>query len=139
MAEQRGGANLYFNFIWSSGTLTGLQQYRTAKITSNPNLIETTSGSDGFKTFIAGIKEWSFDAEFLFNGTETPMGTADFFGITPGVTGTLNIGPLGSATNSIKLSGPAIVETRDLDLPYDDLVKVAVTWRGIGTLTEGTW
>lgn len=139
MAETRGGTNMYIQFICAAGTVTPAAQYRSVKPTKNPNLLETTSGSDGYKTFVAGIKEWDVAAEFLYNGTESPMGTADFAILYDNPTGTITVGPLGTAAGSPKFSGPVIVESCDPDFPYDELVTVSVTWRGNGTLALGTF
>lgn len=139
MADMRMGPTAIIQFVHSAGTMTLHSKYRTAKLTDTNNLIETTSGADAWKTFIGGIKEWSLDVEYGFQGTDAALGTADFKYLANGATGTVNIGPLGSTTNSFKMSGPVIVESRSPDMPYDGLLTVAVTFRGNGALTDGAW
>jgi hypothetical protein len=139
MAETRLGATAIIQYVHSAGTVTLHSKYRTAKITDSNNLIETTSGADASKRHIPGIGEWGVDVEYAFQGTDTPLGTADYKYLVSGGTGALNVGPLGSATNSLKQSGNVIVESRGLDMPYDDIGIISVSFKGNGALTDGAW
>jgi hypothetical protein len=139
MAETRLGPTAIIQFVHAAGTVTLHSKYRTATMNDSNNLIEATSGADSSKRYIPGIGEWGCDVEYVFQGTDTPLGTADYKYLKSGGTGLLNVGPLGSATNSLKQSGNVIVESRSMPLPYDDLSVISVTFKGNGDLTDGAW
>jgi hypothetical protein len=139
MAETRLGPTAIIQFVDATGTITLHSKYRTATMNDNNNLIETTSGADLAKTYIAGIAEWGCDVEYVFQGTDSTLGTADLKRLKSGGTGLLNVGPLGSATNSLKQYGNVIIESRQIPLPYDELSMISISFKGNGALTDGAW
>lgn len=139
MAEARAGSTMYAQIITSAGTTTFNEQYRNITLTDEGNPIDATAGADVFRTYVGGLRTWSVTIEALHNGTETPFGTADDFAIQANTFGTIIIAPFGTASGSIKFSGPFIVASRTREWPYDDLVPFNLELQSNGTLTYGTY
>jgi len=139
MAEFRMGSEGYAAFVHAGGTISLYAQVRNVKISKSVNLIDRTAGLDGTMKRLAGVKDWSLNLDGLHNGAESPMGTADAYTLVEGLNGTVIIGPRGTATGREKFSGPCLIESFDLDFPYDDVAKWTLVVKADGAYTEGAF
>jgi hypothetical protein len=76
------------------------------------------------------------DLEMLDNDANA---STFYAAIEPGDVGTLVLGPQGNGAGKIKFTIPAMVESREREYPYDDVVTLKITFRGTGPVTTGTF
>ena len=138
MPEFRGGTTMHIQYIYSGGTITLQDQFRSVTISSEQDTLDSTAGTVAWREFIAGLTQWNADYEGLHNGASTPLGTADIANLRR-ASGTLYISPFGTSSGNQKITGAAIVTTVESEFPYDDVVTTNVSWQGSGTLTETVW
>lgn len=139
MPEFRMGAAGVMWFVHAGGTVQLTDQVRTVTVPQEADMIDTTSGNATTRTYIAGLGGWSMSYEGLSNGTASPMGTVDEATLVPGLSGTVIVGPFGTATGQSKLSGAALVKSQSQDFPYDDVATTSLEFQGSGALTKAVW
>lgn len=94
--------------------------------------IETTALGEDWKTFIAGLKEWSASGEGSWNISTDTLGQK-----------ALQDAYLSSSTVEIKLyvdttryySGTAFISSISVEDPVDDTVNISFEFQGTGALT----
>ena len=127
------GQNLYVTF---GGTvLTGDQ---TSLSISDENAVaEATAGADTYNHFISLARRNStVDYEAMYDGSTTTVWAA----IQPGASGTLIVGPKGTASGYPKWTwANAIITTREVEFPFDDAVTVTASFQNDALVTEATW
>lgn len=102
------------------------------KLDISADLPDTTSfSSGGWKTFIAGLKEWSGSAEGNFDPTDTNGQLALQNALLNGTSVTLNL----SVDGTHKYSGTAYIKKVSPETPVDDKVKISFDFQGSGALT----
>ena len=139
MSEYRGSAMFVRITKAGGGTATMQDQYRTLKNPFSRDAIDASAGLSDWRSFLAGLVQTTFAYEGLNNGTESPLGTADISLLRSITSGTIEIGPQGTATGSTKYSIAGFITKADLEWAYDDVSKVTWEWQGSGALTESTW
>ena len=65
-------------------------------------------------------------------------GASQIQGLAPGTTGTMDIFPEGNSSGQRKVSFIAIIKSRSLAMPYDDLATLSVSFEISGAVTEST-
>lgn len=131
MARYAGTA-LYVKF--GSTVLTG--DHKAFKTSEKADQIDATGGADTYKTWLAGVR----DGDCSMNLMGTTGGTAIYNAVAPGVSGTLEWAPEGTAAGKQKWTcSTAVVVSRDADYPYDGVVSYDVGWKLNATVTGGTY
>lgn len=106
--------------------------YRSAKVDESVDLVDKAAGSDTHKSYLAALKDTTFNLEFEKDGT------AAWAACVPGTEGTLVYSPDGTAAGKPKYTAVAIVGKRSSTNPYNDLVMATVDWNLQAAWTEGT-
>lgn len=131
------GRNMFIEWTPDGGSPIRLDgDYRTVTLSEEIDSIDATAGADTFKKFIPGLQEVKVDLEMLDNDANA---STFYAAIEPGDVGTLVLGPQGNGAGKIKLTIPAMVESREREYPYDDVVTLKITFRGTGPVTTGTF
>lgn len=129
------GKDLVLQWIHSGGTTALQGDYRSVNWQPAVDFAETTAGSDTHRGRIATIK----DATAAIALVDQTGGTAVYAALQPGVSGTLIIGPEGTATGKRKITFPAISAGGQYTYPYNDVVTIACTFNGNGAFTDGAY
>ena len=135
MAEFCAGLTMVLQWVWSGGTTSLAADYRTCTWTPTIDLVDTSAGADQSRTRIATIK----DATAAFTLVNQSGGTAIKAALSPGIGGTLIIGPEGTATGKTKITMPALCNGATIEYPYADLSIMTCTFTGNGAWSESTW
>jgi|GEM_PF-5976348 len=131
------GRNMFIEWTPNGGSPIRLDgDYRTVTLSEEIDSIDATAGADTFKRFIPGLQEVTVDLEMLDNDANA---AAFYEAIKPGDVGTLVLGPQGNGTGKIKFTIPAMVESREREYPYDDVVTLKVTFKGTGPVVTETF
>jgi predicted secreted protein len=127
MAIAGNGGSLYVG-----GTPTKVAEISAWSLEVGADPIETTSLDDsGWKTFIAGIKEWSGSAEGNFKFTDTNGQFAVWGALTGGTTLAAEF----RLSDTHKLAGTICVQGISVENPVDDKVSVSFEFQGTAALT----
>lgn len=113
--------------VWS--TVGG---QRGATLNRSSDSMETTyKGTDGFKTFEPGFKEWSIDADGMIVDSDTALDALEAaFAGSDKVKIELVYGD-----DSTTYSGEAIITDFPIEAPYDDMATYSISLQGTGALT----
>ena len=131
MAENNiTGKDAYISWIWTGGTLSLNNDYRSISQKDSVDTVETTAGADTHKTFIPTLKSATYDYSGLFpSGT---AGTVAIAALAAGMQGTLVYAPEGTASGKLVRTVPAICIGPTTDTPYADVVTINVTFQSNG-------
>ena len=124
MANEFAGSALYANWVHAGGTLVLNTDFRNVTFSPSQELIDATAGADAYRQSIASFANCTFS----FSGIFPSNGTAQLTGLKEGTTGTITYAPAGTATNSPKITFPAIVQGPNMNQPYNDIVEISATW-----------
>ena len=138
MATQRG---MDFLIKVNTGTelspvWTAVGGQRGATLNRSSDSMETTyKGTDGFKTFEPGFKEWSIDADGMLVDSDTGFDELETaFENSDKVMVELTYSEAGGTV----WSGEAIISDFPVEAPYDDMATYSISLQGTGALTKGT-
>lgn len=130
------GDLLFGRYVSSAGTIDFATQYQKYTLKSEAEMLDSSAGSNQYRTFVAGRKKWTVSLNGLFAGTGTPMGTADLKNLREGTSGTIYLAPLGTATGQRRIYGAALVQSRQLDFDFDKLSEWSLELQGSDILNE---
>ena len=140
MANKFSGSALYFQWVYSGGTVLLSGQQRSVTITPSVDLIDGTAGDDADKEYLSGVK----DATVSFAGVMSAMADSPTYAemeaaLVEGNAGTINLGPEGTASTKRKYIIPAISLGASIAIPYDDVVELSNEFQKNGAMTRTTW
>ena len=95
-------------------------------------LDDTVYGADA-RTKIASLTDGSGSFEAL---DISGAWDAAWQAVAPGTSGTITIYPEGNTSGKRKVAFTAIIKSRSLSMPYDDLATISVAFEISGTVTE---
>ena len=124
MANEFAGSALYASWVHAGGTTVLNTDFRNVTFTPSLELIDATAGADAYRQSIASFAS----AAFSFSGIFPSNGTAQMTAFKEGTTGTITYAPAGTATNSPKITFPAVCEGGNYNQPYNDIVEVSTSW-----------
>jgi len=129
------GNLLNVSWVYSGGTqlLTGDQ--KTFSYTPAIELHDQTAGGDTDKTYITGVKS----GQCAFSAIMQTSGTALTVALCEGNSGTLYVGPEGTASTKQKITIPAIALGAKFSMPYADVVEVTCDFTQNGARTDGAF
>src|SRR5512143_3284717 len=130
MAEYAGSAAVV-NWIWSGGTLNLSGETRTVAVNTSMDTIDATAGQDVNKVFLPSFSsvEITWEGVAQEGSNAATSGTAYAQALKAGNTGTIIVGPYGTASNSLKYSMPAFCLGLSSSMPYADVVSVSTSWQ----------
>jgi hypothetical protein len=131
----RGGANMYISWASNAGPVTLQGDYKTFTYTPSIDLYDQSGGGDTNKSYVNGIKDGQAAIMVLMQ----TGGTATTNALVEGASGTLTVGPEGTAATKQKIVLPAISQGAGYNWPYDNLVEVSCNFQQNGTRTDGVW
>lgn len=129
------GANMYFQWVTASGTVTLHGDERTVNLNPSVDFADSTAGSDPRKTRIPTLK----DTMVSFQGVAQAGGTALEDLLTEGQEGTINFGPEGTATGKRKYIIGAFSGAPKYAFKYADVTELSIEFTGNGTFSRTTW
>lgn len=136
MANEFAGSATYIAWLYGAGTYAIISRYRTAQDSPSADLLDTTAGSDVYKTYLLAFKDAQFSTTFLqVSGSAAALGTA----LQEGNYGTLLFGVEGTALGKQKITIPAFSMGMATNPQYNQVVECSVTFQQSGTRTLGTW
>lgn len=131
------GKDLVIQWIYTGGTVELNADYRSLKTSEESDAADSTAGADTYKQELPTQVDASAELEML--DTSGATGTAQWSALAPQTEGTLVWSPQGTATGKPKHSAPAMVKTRERDIPYDDVVAISVNFRLQDMPTDAAW
>ena len=109
------------------------QQGLTINRTADTIEVSTKDTEGGWKSSIAGMKEWSIDLDGLYvTSDESPSILSDAFTNS----GLVCIKVYNNKTRKGMFGGIASITDFPIEAPYDDAVTYSVTFSGVGPLTD---
>lgn len=123
-----GQASGYIKF----GATVLSSDWRTFTPQEEVGLADASAGNDTNRTYLTTLKDGKASLELVAQAA----GTAVWNALAPGVTGTLEWAPEGTATGKQKHSVPAIVMSRQAEQPFDDLTVYKVDFQFNGAVTD---
>ena len=125
------GQNMVIQWINSGGTTTLSGDYRKIDLPFAKDLVESTAGSDAGRTDIATL--WNYTV--AYGGVMQTGGTAVEDALLPGTSGTLIVGPEGTATGKRKYTIPCMSLGATFAVQYDQVVEMACNFKSQGAPT----
>lgn len=130
------GTAVVVQWIYSGGTVTLSGDTRSCTITPSVSNYDSTSSGDSRMRRLPGRG----DATVAWEGVANQGGTALLAALAAGTTGTVIVGPQGTATGSPRTTVSGICMGATQNIPYADVVTLSVSWEGDGTtFTQGAY
>jgi hypothetical protein len=130
------GSALVASWVWSGGTALLNADYRTLTYTPTVDLVEDSAGADTAKGYVATLRS----GQVAFNGVDQAGGMVTWgTALIEGQSGTLTIGPEGTAVGKRKIVVPAICQGAVVNWQYNSICELNVTWTQNGARTEGIY
>ena len=134
------GKDLQFLWVGTAGTLDISEYQRGASFSPTGKIDVNTTGAAGYETRQVGVKDFSVTFQGLWqNSTSATATTSMENTMRFGESGTVILGPEGTATGMRKYTLPVISEGPQLNLQYDSLTEVNISFTGNGTVTYGEY
>lgn len=133
MAEFSGSA-MVLQWIYSGGTITLSGDYRTFSFPPEREMIDTTAGSDGGRSYLPTVWNYQMSYTGVYQSADTTTDAA----FISGTKGTLIFQPEGTAGAKRKWTIPAISKGAQWNFQYDQLVEVTIPLQSDGAPTQGT-
>lgn len=109
---------------------TAVPNWREFTIEPTADVVDSSAGSQAYKTYIAALKDATASLVYVYEGTAA--GTTFLAYHKVGTTVTLLWGPEGSVAGKPKGSNSAIVTGHSKPMKYDDLVLRTVSYQFTG-------
>lgn len=96
---------------------------------------ETTSFSDGAKTFVEGKYGWTVDVEAFYDQLDNKWFDQLFDNLGQGAKA-MTIAPEGTAGTDFFYTGNAFITSFETETPVDGVVTLSASFQGSGTLSR---
>jgi hypothetical protein len=127
------GKDLQFTFNGTGGTANLSEYQRGASFSPSGKIDVNTTGAAGAETRQVGIKDFTVS----YRGLWQSVGTAIEALLAFGEAGTVYLAPEGTATGARKYTLPVISQGPQVNLAYDGLTELNISFVGNGTVTYG--
>lgn len=114
------GKNAYIAF---GGTVLNTN-FRTISTNDSMATVDQSAGADAGITRLTTLR----DANFSLDLKRPAGGTVNWIDFVPGISGTIEIGPEGTASNKPKMTVNAILQARSTPVTYNDIVIDTLTF-----------
>ena len=127
VADRHTGKNMYITY---NGTVLSAD-YQTLTVKDEFGKAEKSAGADAHASYIPTYGDTSVELEVLKKGGTA--GTAEW-GVLSGALGTSTDGtliwaPEGTASGKPKTTATGFIESLETEYPFDDVVKVTITFQ----------
>jgi hypothetical protein len=133
--EYISGPTMVLQWIYSGGTISFNQDYRTASWSPSVEMVDATAGADTVRKRLTSFKDAS--ASISLVDQTNAAGTAS--ALDAGVSGTLIIGPEGTASGKRKITMPAFSQGAKYNFPFDNIAELTCDFMANGAYTDGTY
>lgn len=110
-------------YIAFGGTVLNTN-FRTISTDDSMATVDQSAGSDVGITRLTTLR----DANFSLDLKRPAGGTVNWIDFVPGISGTLEIGPEGTASNSPKMTVNVILQARSTPITYNDIIIDTLTF-----------
>ena len=110
-----------------------LGEIRSFNLNITTDVIEDTSMGDSFRSFKAGLSQFTADLEVFFDETDAAQNALD-----PAAQLTLELFPEGAESGDTYFTGTVIVTSKTVTSTVDGMVEASFTAQGTGGITETT-
>tara|TARA_Y100000114_G_scaffold100147_1_gene93326 strand:- start:3206 stop:3592 length:387 start_codon:yes stop_codon:yes gene_type:complete len=110
-----------------------LGEIRSFNLNITTDVIEDTSMGDSFRSFKAGLSQFTADLEVFFDETDAAQNALD-----PAAQLTLELYPEGAESGDTYFTGTVIVTSKTVTSTVDGMVEASFTAQGTGGITETT-
>lgn len=132
------GNGLVCQWIDASGTAIITANYQKVTETPSIELIDVTAGADAAKVYLASFKDYKVNVSGL-EDTGGTIGALAGTRLAPGASGTLIVGPEGTASGKPKRTYPVLSMGITRNYAFAGAAEFSVDFQGWGTVTEGTF
>ena len=130
------GKDLYVQWVYSGGTVELNGDFRTLTVSEETDTDDASAGADTHRSYEPTLGDTTIELEMLDN--DAAFNTV-WPALKPQTKGTLTWGPQGTATGKPKRSVPALVNSRDHEIPYDGMVNITVEFQAQDWISDSTW
>lgn len=132
------GKDLNFQWIGTAGTLDMSEYQRGASFSPSGKIDVNTTGAAGYETRQVGVKDFTASYRGLWQaGTAGTATTTMENTLRFGEIGTVILSPEGTAAGQRKYTLPVISQGPQVNLAYDGLTEINISFLGNGTVTYG--
>ena len=110
-----------------------LGEIRSFNLNITTDVIEDTSMGDSFRSFKAGLSQFTADLEVFFDETDAAQNALD-----PAAQLTLELFPEGAESGDTFFTGTVIVTSKTVTSTVDGMGEASFTAQGTGGITETT-
>jgi len=134
------GKDLSFTWIGTAGTLDISEYQRGASFAPTGKIDVNTTGAAGYETRQVGVKDFTASFRGLWQAGTTGTATTTMENTMRfGEIGTVILGPEGTATGQRKYTLPVISQGPQVNVQYDTLTEVNISFVGNGTALYGAY
>jgi hypothetical protein len=132
------GKDLNFQWVGTAGTLDMSEYQRGASFSPSGKIDVNTTGAAGYETRQVGVKDFTASYRGLWQaGTAGTATTTMENTLRFGESGTVLLSPEGTAAGTRKYTLPVISQGPQVNLAYDGLTEINISFVGNGTVTYG--
>jgi hypothetical protein len=129
------GKDLNFTFNGASGSVDMSEYQRGASFSPTGKVDVVTTGTATAESRMVGVKDFTAS----YKGLWQSVGTAVEVSLAFGVLGTIYMGPEGTSTGMRKYTLPVISQGPQVNLQYDGVTELNVSFVGNGSVTYGQY
>lgn len=133
--EYISGSTMVLQWIYSGGTISFAAEQRSVSWTPSVELVDATAGSDTVRKRLTSFKDAT--ASIAMVDQTNAAGTAA--ALDAGVSGTLIIGPEGTATGKRKITFPSFSQGAKYSFPFDNVAELTCDFIANGAYTDSTY
>lgn len=134
------GKDLQFQWVGTAGTLDMSEYQRGVTFSPTVAIHDVTTGAATYNTKMIGLKDFTVSYKGLWqSGTAGTATTTMENTLKAGEGGTIYLGPEGTATGMRKYTLPVISQGPQVNLQYDALTEINISFDGNGTVTYGAY
>ncbi len=139
MATAYEGNALVLSWIHSGGTAILNGDYKTAEYKPSIDLLDQSAGADTNKTYVGHLKDGTWSLSGLIQDGTAVGGTVTLSTLIEGASGTLIVGPEGTAAGKPKITTPCISLGVNQKYQYAGLSEWSVELQQNGARTDGAY
>jgi hypothetical protein len=133
--EYIAGPTMVLQWIHPGGTINFAADERSVSWSPSVELVDATAGADTVRKRLTSFKDAT--AAIALVDQTNASGTAS--ALDAGVSGTLIIGPEGTAVGKRKITFPAISQGAKYTWPFDNIAEIACDFIANGAYTDSTY
>jgi hypothetical protein len=133
--EYIAGPIMVLQWIYSGGTINFAQDERSVSWTPSVEFVDATAGADTVRKRLATFKDAT--ASVALVDQTNGQGTAS--ALDAGVSGTLIVGPEGSATGKRKITFPSFSQGAKYNWPFDNIAEITCDFVANGAYTDSVY